>query len=100
MPVLREHLQMALGASLPVFVSSHPRAVGGGLPWFNHIIDQLRKHRVVLVFVSQESRKREWINFEAGFGNGAGARVVPVTIKKLPRRKAGAAIVGIPGAVD
>ncbi len=80
---LREHLQLVFGTAFPVFVSSHPRAIGGGRPWFDYIIENLRTRRVVLVLVSQESRKREWINFEAGFGNGAGARVIPVMIKNV-----------------
>jgi hypothetical protein len=34
-----------------------------------------------LVLLSDESASREWINFEAGVGDGSGAKVVPVAIK-------------------
>ncbi len=40
--------------------------------------------QVVLVLVSQESKGREWTNFEAGFGDGAECLVIPVAIKNFP----------------
>jgi hypothetical protein len=38
---------------------------------------------IVLVLVSQESKGREWINFEAGFGEGMESLVIPVGIKHM-----------------
>ena len=78
---LQSAIQEAFGESFPVFVSSDPKSIGGGKVWFEHIRSELRKAKVVLVLVSQESAKREWINFEAGFGDGAGACVIPVLIR-------------------
>ncbi len=42
-------------------------------------MENLRSSCIVLVLLSERSADREWINFEAGFGNGAGASVIPVT---------------------
>ena len=78
---LKIAIHEAFGADFPVFVSSDPKSIGGGKVWFEHIRGELRKAKVVLVLVSQESAKREWINFEAGFGDGARACVIPVLIR-------------------
>src|SRR5258708_6403826 len=72
---LKEYLQKAYGPDLPIFVSSDQTSIGGGRKWFEHIISNLRKSKIIVILVSQESARREWINFEAGFGDGVGATV-------------------------
>lgn len=81
--VLQKYLRLAFGKDFPVFVSSDSRSIGPGKKWFDYIIENLRFRKVLIVLISQESKKREWINFEAGFADGAGALVIPVTIKGL-----------------
>lgn len=81
--VLKKYIQLAFGDAVPVFVSSDGKSIGGGMKWYNHIIDGLRLSEVILVLVSQESKGREWINFEAGFGEGMESLVVPVGIKHM-----------------
>jgi hypothetical protein len=76
--VLQQYLEKAYGGDFPVFVSSDQKSIGGGREWFQRITRRLREARVVLVLVSQEGSRREWINFEAGFGVGASATVIPV----------------------
>lgn len=81
--VLQKHLRALFGATFPVFVSTDATSIGGGKKWFEYIINSLRSPstRVVLSLVSQESRRRDWINFEAGFGDGAGRLLIPVAIR-------------------
>jgi hypothetical protein len=81
---LQKHLRFAFGESLPVFVSTDKTSIGGGQKWFEQIITKLRSAKVVLSLISQESRRREWINFEAGFGDGGNLLVVPVAIRNFP----------------
>lgn len=81
--VLQKYVKLAFGARVPVFVSSDGKSIGGGKKWYNHIIEHLRLSEIVLVLVSQESKGREWINFEAGFGEGMESLVIPVGIKHM-----------------
>jgi TIR domain len=82
--VLQAYIRKAFGDDFKVFVSSDSKSIGGGERWFEYIIQNLRTSRVILVLVSQESRRGEWINFEAGFGDGGEAIVIPVSIRNFP----------------
>jgi hypothetical protein len=82
--VLQRYLKLAFGQVFRVFVSSDAKSIGGGKKWYTHIIDNLRLSRVVLVLASHESKQREWINFEAGLGEGSGSLVIPIAIKNFP----------------
>lgn len=77
---LQRYLRMAFGEDFPVFVSSDPHSIGGGRAWWNRIRERLKMTKVVLVLLSNESATREWINYEAGVGDGAEACVIPVAI--------------------
>src|ERR1700674_3702230 len=94
---LKEYLQKAFGPELPVFVSSDQTSIGGGRKWFDHITANLRQSKIIMVLVSQESARREWINFEAGFGDGAGATVIPVAIKGFSFANLGFPLAGYNG---
>lgn len=82
--VLQKYFKLAFGSDLRTFVSSDKISIGGGKKWFNDIIENLRASKVVLVLVSQESIRRQWTNFEAGFGDGAECLIIPVAIKGFP----------------
>lgn len=94
---LKEYLQKAYGKELPVFVSSDQTSIGGGRKWFDHIISNLRVSKIIIILVSQESARREWINFEGGFGDGVGATVIPVAIKDFSLGKLGFPLAGYNG---
>jgi hypothetical protein len=68
--VLQKYIRFAFGDELPVFVSSDGKSIGGGKKWYDYILHNLRLTEVGLVLVSQESKSKEWINFEAGVGEG------------------------------
>lgn len=87
--VLQEYLRLAYHNEFRVFVSSDGQSIPGGSGWWEHIRASVRNASVVIALVSDSSISREWINFEAGVGDGAGARVIPVAIRgftfdKLP----------------
>jgi hypothetical protein len=79
--ILQKYLKLAFGDDFRVFVSTDKKSLPGGRKWFNHIIDNLRISQVILILVSQESKKREWTNFESGFGDGQESLVIPIAIK-------------------
>jgi hypothetical protein len=95
--VLQRYLKLAFGDGFRVFVSSDAKSIGGGRKWYTHIIDNLRMSEVVLVLVSQESKGREWINFEAGFGEGLESLVIPVGIKKVSLGQLSYPLAGLQG---
>lgn len=95
--ILKDFLLAAFGPDLKVFVSSDPVSIGGGRPWFDHIIRSLKGSKVLLALVSDESKRREWINFEAGFAAGVGAPVIPVGIKNFSLSKLSFPLIGYNG---
>ncbi len=98
--VIQKYLKEAFGPQFRVFVSSDPTSIGGGREWFNHILSNLKGARFVLVLLSDESRTREWINFEAGVGKGADARVIPVAIRQFVLGKLRFPLAGLQGRIS
>ena len=88
---------MAFGDRLRVFVSTDKTSIGAGKKWYSYIIDNLRASEVVLVLLSQESRRREWTNFEAGFGEGSDCLVIPITVNNFPFAQLSYPLAGIQG---
>src|SRR5690242_6528551 len=82
--VLQKYLKSAFGDGFRVFVSCDATSIGGGKRWYTHIIDNLRQRAVVLVLLSHQSTSRDWINYEAGFGDGSGSLVIPIGVKNFP----------------
>ncbi|MGO9009866.1 MAG: toll/interleukin-1 receptor domain-containing protein [Bryobacteraceae bacterium] len=95
--VLQKFIKLAFGEGFRVFVSSDAKSIGGGKKWYTHIIDNLRSSEVVLVLVSRESKAREWINFEAGFGEGSENLVIPVAIKNMSLGQLSYPLAGLQG---
>lgn len=95
--VLQKYIRRGFRGELPVFAAFDRESIGGGKKWFTHIVDNLDKSAVVLVLLSHESRRRQWINFEAGYGGGAGAEVVPVSIRNFSLGKLEFPLLGFQG---
>jgi hypothetical protein len=98
--VIQKYLKEAFGPQFRVFASSDQTSIGGGREWFNHILTSLKGARVVLVLLSDESRTREWINFEAGVGKGADACVIPVAIRQFVLGKLRFPLAGLQGRLS
>lgn len=73
-------LKVVFGQQLSVFVSYK---IPVGDQWYPTILDSLGRSCVIVVLLSRQSVGTRWINFEAGFGAGAGGRVLPFTIGDL-----------------
>ena len=61
-----------------VFVSSDSGSICAGQNWLDRITQTLRAARAMLIFCSQRSVSRPWINFEAGAGWGREIEIVPM----------------------
>ncbi|MBZ5538849.1 MAG: toll/interleukin-1 receptor domain-containing protein [Acidobacteriia bacterium] len=86
---LKSLLRNTFGKHFRVFVASDYRSIGGGELWFSRIINALQGVRVVLVLISDASVGEKWINFEAGVGLGANAKVIPLVIRGFSKGDVG-----------
>ena len=80
---MKNLLQEAFGSNIRVFVSSDYVSISGGELWFHAILKGLKDCAVLIVLLSPDSVDRRWINFEAGVGIGAEAKVIPVVVHGL-----------------
>lgn len=81
---LKKLLLASLSPAVPVFVSSDYDSIPSG-EWYPAILKGLRNSTVVLSVLSPASLEKRWINFEAGFGMGAEAEVIPLVWGGLER---------------
>jgi hypothetical protein len=79
--VLQKYIRQAFRDAFPVFAAFDKESIGGGKKWFTHIVENLKRSPIVLVLVSGGSRRRPWLAFEAGVGDGVNATVIPVGIR-------------------
>jgi len=82
-------LREAFGPDLRVFVSSDYESLRGGDKWFPTILANLKSTRVILVLLSKNSLYRPWVPYEAGVGEGAGAKVIPMVHMDFSLRELG-----------
>jgi hypothetical protein len=95
--VLQKYIRQGFRDELPVFAAFDKESIGGGRKWFEHIVENLGKSAVVFALLSDESRRRQWVNFEAGYGGGAGAEVIPVSIRNFSLGKLEFPLAGFQG---
>jgi hypothetical protein len=74
----QKFIRQAFKSAFPVFALTKKHTGGEG---WGFIRGEIKKRLVVLSLLSDESSDREWINYQAGGGDGSGARVVPIDIK-------------------
>ncbi len=82
-------LREVFGPELSVFVSSDYESLRGGDKWFPTILNNLKSSRVILALLSKDSLYRPWIPYEAGVGEGAGAKVIPMVHMDFSLRELG-----------
>jgi hypothetical protein len=92
---LKRLLRNAFGREFRVFVSSDYDSLSGGDFWFTRIIESLKTVKVVLVLISEHSTERKWINFEAGVGVGAEAKVIPIVFRGFGKDRLGFPLSGL-----
>lgn len=82
-------LRDAFGSDLRVFVSSDYESLRGGDKWFSTILANLKSVQLILVLLSKDSLYRPWIPYEAGVGEGAEAKVIPMVHMDFSLRELG-----------
>ena len=95
--VLQRYIQESFENKLNVFVSSDRKSITGGEEWWQHIRSSLKQARIVLLLLSDESVGRPWINYEAGVGDGAIARIIPISTRSFNFGKLGFPLRGFNG---
>ena len=86
---LKSLVRQVFGKDFSVFVSSDYVSIPGGEPWFAKIVQSLKSVEVVLVLLSEHSSDSRWINFEAGIGLGAEAKVIPIVFRNFDKGDVG-----------
>jgi hypothetical protein len=81
---LKALVQHSLQPQIPVFVSSDYDSIKSG-DWYDAIMHGLTRSEVLLVLLSPIALDARWINFEAGFGLGKEAEVIPVVWRSLEK---------------
>ena len=74
----RELLEQKTGSAIDFFLSSDGQSIPLGRNWVHRIERALEDARVMLVFLTPDSLKSQWIYFEAGFAYSKAIRVVPI----------------------
>lgn len=68
------------GGTIEVFLSSDGQSIPLGKNWVHRIEEALDETTLMLVFLTPNSVKSDWIYFETGYVYSKGVRVVPVGI--------------------
>ncbi|HEP1375020.1 TPA: toll/interleukin-1 receptor domain-containing protein [Streptococcus pyogenes] len=80
---LKKELSKYYRGMVTFFVSSDSVSIESGSDYYETIISNLKKCHFMITLCSPQSVKREWINFEAGFGVSRGIGVTPLLYKGL-----------------
>ena len=75
---LKAHFLRATGGSVDVFLSTDGQSIPLGRNWVHKIEEALEHAGFMVVFVTPNSLRSNWIFFESGFVYGKKIRVVPV----------------------
>jgi hypothetical protein len=66
------------GGTIEVFLSSDGQSIPLGRNWVHRVQEALEQSSLMVVFITPNSLRSNWIYFEAGFAYSKGIRVVPV----------------------
>jgi len=69
--------------TVEVFQSSDGESIPFGNNWIHKIEENLKKSKIMLVFVSPKSIQSGWIYFEAGYAYSKDIKVIPVGIEGI-----------------
>lgn len=76
--LLKDLFVQKTGGSIDVFLSSDGQSIPLGRNWVHRIQEALENASIMIVFVSPNSIRSNWIFFEAGYAYSKKIRVVPV----------------------
>ena len=77
---LKELFIEKTGGTIEVFLSSDGQSIPLGKNWVHRIEEALNEATLMMVFLTPNSVKSDWIYFETGYVYSKGVRVVPVGI--------------------
>lgn len=80
---LKNIIHKRTGKSVEVFQSSDGESIPFGNNWVHKIEENLKKAKIMLVFVSPKSASSAWIYFESGFAYSKGVKVIPIGISGI-----------------
>jgi len=75
---LKEKFESKTGSTIEIFLSSDGQSIPLGRNWVHKIQESLNKAKVMIVFLTPNSIKSNWVYFESGFAYSKNIRVVPV----------------------
>ncbi len=81
---LKEEILGVCEDTVEVFTFSDPSSLRPGDPWYDKVIKNLRKAKVVLLLLSPSTVNRPWLLFESGGAVALGARTITLRICGLP----------------
>jgi len=77
---LKELFLAKTGGSIDVFLSSDGQSIPFGRNWVHSVEQALNNAKLMLVFVTPNSLRSNWLHFESGYAYSKNIRVVPVGI--------------------
>lgn len=77
---LKELVVEKAGGSIDIFLSSDGQSIPLGRNWVHRIQEALEEARLMLVFISPNALRSNWVFFESGFAYAKDIQVVPVGI--------------------
>jgi hypothetical protein len=77
---LKDLFQMKTGGSIDVFLSSDGQSIPFGRNWVHSVEQSLSNAKLMVVFVTPNSLRSNWLHFESGYAYSKSIRVVPVGI--------------------
>lgn len=77
---LKELFVSKTGGSIDVFLSSDGQSIPFGRNWVHSVEQALDQAKLMLVFVTVDSLRSNWLYFESGYAYSKGIRVVPVSL--------------------
>ncbi|MCL2396966.1 MAG: toll/interleukin-1 receptor domain-containing protein [Defluviitaleaceae bacterium] len=79
---IKNKIDEITGSSLDIFLSSDEgESINAGVRWRTAIESALSNTKILFAFVTQNSVNSIWVNYEIGYANALGVRIVPVGIK-------------------
>ncbi len=75
---LKELFTLKTGSSIDVFLSSDGQSIPLGRNWVHRIQESLNEAKLMMVFLTPNSIKSNWVYFESGYAYSKNIRVIPV----------------------
>jgi hypothetical protein len=75
---LKEQFTLKTGNTIEIFLSSDGQSIPLGRNWVHKIHEALNEAKIMIVFLTPNSIKSNWLYFESGYAYSKDIRVIPV----------------------